>query len=127
MSTSILDFIIIFILSIFQSVFGVGLLLFGTPVFLMLDYDFISTLVTILPVSIIISFFQIMHKKNLKKNQIKEFNLNSLPFLFIFLIISIYTDLIDIKLFVSILLIISALITLSEKKDNSMEKIYFKV
>ena len=56
MSTSILDFIIIFILSIFQSVFGVGLLLFGTPVFLMLDYDFISTLVTILPVSIIISF-----------------------------------------------------------------------
>ena len=42
----------------------------------MLDYDFISTLVTILPVSIIISFFQIMHKKNLKKNQIKEFNLN---------------------------------------------------
>ena len=89
MSTSILDFIIIFILSIFQSVFGVGLLLFGTPVFLMLDYDFISTLVTILPVSIIISFVQIMHKKNLKKNQIKEFNLNSLPFLFIFLITSI--------------------------------------
>ena len=126
MSTSILDFIIIFILSIFQSVFGVGLLLFGTPVFLMLDYDFISTLVTILPVSIIISFFQIMHKKNLKKDQIKEFNLNSLPFLFIFLITSIYTDLIDIKLFVSILLIISALITLSEK-NHSMEKIYFKV
>ena len=58
MSISILDFIIIFILSIFQSVFGVGLLLFGTPVFLMLDYDFISTLVTILPVSIIISFFK---------------------------------------------------------------------
>ena len=63
MSISILDFIIIFILSIFQSVFGVGLLLFGTPIFLMLDYDFVSTLVTILPVSILISFFQIMHKK----------------------------------------------------------------
>ena len=124
MSTSILDFIIIFILSIFQSVFGVGLLLFGTPVFLMLDYDFISTLVTILPVSIIISFLQIMHKKNLKKNQIKEFNLNSLPFLFIFLITSIYTDLIDIKLFVSILLIISALITLSEKKSFNGKNIF---
>ena len=116
MNISILDLIIIFILSIFQSVFGVGLLLFGTPIFLMLDYDFISTLMTILPVSIIISFFQIMHKKNLKKNQIKEFNMHSLPFLFIFLIISIHTDLVDIKLFVSILLIISALITLSEKK-----------
>lgn len=126
MSISILDFIIIFILSIFQSVFGVGLLLFGTPAFLMLDYDFLSTLITILPVSIIISFFQIMHKKNLKKNQIKEFNLNSLPFLFIFLIISIYTDLIDIKLFVSILLIISALITLSEKKIIQWKKYILK-
>jgi len=126
MNISILDFIIIFILSIFQSVFGVGLLLFGTPIFLMLDYDFISTLMTILPVSIIISFFQIMHKKNLKKNQIQEFNMHSLPFLFIFLIISIHTDLVDIKLFVSILLIISALITLSEKKIIQWKKYILK-
>lgn len=116
MSTSILEFLIILILCIFQSVFGVGMLLFGTPVFLMLDYGFISTLMTVLPVSITISLFQIMHKKNLNKNRMKEFNLQSLPFLFIFLILSIYTDLIDIKLCVSILLIISSLITLSENK-----------
>jgi len=122
MSTSILEFLIILILCIFQSVFGVGLLLFGTPVFLMLDYGFISTLMTVLPVSITISLFQIMHKKNLNKNRMKEFNLQSLPFLFIFLILSIYTDLIDIKLCVSILLIISSLITLSENKIIQWKK-----
>ena len=116
MSSSILEFLIIFSLCIFQSIFGVGLLLFGTPAFLMLDYSFISTLMTILPVSITISFFQIINKKNLNKDQMREFNLQSLPFLFIFLMLSIYTDLIDIKLCVSILLIISSLITLSENK-----------
>ena len=52
----------------------------------------------------------------------KEFNLQSLPFLFIFLILSIYTDLIDIKLCVSILLIISSLITLSENKIIQWKK-----
>ena len=91
MSSSILEFLIIFSLCIFQSIFGVGLLLFGTPAFLMLDYSFISTLMTILPVSITISFFQIINKKNLNKDQMREFNLQSLPFLFIFFdVINLY-------------------------------------
>ncbi len=122
MSLSVVELLIIFILCIFQSVFGVGLLLFGTPIFLMLDYSFISTLMTILPVSIIISFFQIIHKGNLKKNQMMEFNLQSLPFLLFFLILSINTKFIDIKLCVSLLLIISSLITLSESKITQWKK-----
>ena len=122
MSLSFLELLIIFILCIFQSVFGVGLLLFGTPIFLMLEYSFITTLITILPVSIIISFFQIIHKRNLKKTQMMEFNLHSLPFLFIFLILSINTKIIDIKLCVSLLLIVSSLITLSESKIIQWKK-----
>ena len=88
----------------------------------MLDYGFTSTLMIIIPVSITISFLQIMYKKNLKKNQIKEFNLYSLPFLFIFLILSIYTNLVNIKLCVSVLLIISSLISLSENKIIQLKK-----
>ena len=122
MSLSFVELLIIFILCIFQSVFGVGLLLFGTPIFLMLEYSFITTLITILPVSIIISFFQIIHKRNLKKTQMMEFNLHSLPFLFIFLILSINTKIIDIKLCVSLLLIVSSLITLSESKIIQWKK-----
>ena len=125
MSLSVLEFLIIFILCVFQSVFGVGLLLFGTPAFLMLDYDFITTLMTILPASITISFFQIIYKRNLKKNQMMKFNLHCLPFLFIFLILSINTNIIDIKICVSLLLIASSLITLSENKIIQWKKYIF--
>ena len=121
---SAVEFLIIFILCIFQSVFGVGLLLFGTPIFLMLDYGFITTLTTILPISITISFLQIIYKKNLNKDQMMEFNLQSLPFLFIFLIFSINTNFIDMKLCISLLLIVSSLITLNENKIIQWKK-YF--
>ena len=39
MEQVLLELIIIIILCVFQSVFGVGLLLFGTPLFLMIGYD----------------------------------------------------------------------------------------
>ena len=55
---------ILFSLVIFQSLFGVGLLLFGTPIFLLLGYNFESTLILILPVSITISLLQLLHHKN---------------------------------------------------------------
>ena len=51
----ILEFIIILFLCFFQSIFGVGLLLFGTPTFLLIGYDFVTTLAYILPLSITIS------------------------------------------------------------------------
>ena len=41
---SILEISIIIFLIVIQSVFGVGLLLFGTPSFLILGYDFANTL-----------------------------------------------------------------------------------
>jgi hypothetical protein len=42
-----------------QSLFGVGVLLFGTPILLVLGYDFITTLVTLLPISVCISAVQV--------------------------------------------------------------------
>ena len=36
--------IILLILIIIQSIFGIGLLLFGTPTFLIIGYDFFNTL-----------------------------------------------------------------------------------
>ena len=83
--------IIVFLVA-FQSLFGVGLLLFGTPIFLLLGYSFESTLALILPVSIIISLLQIIYHRKLSNNHILEFNTYCLPFLAIFLFISIYFD-----------------------------------
>lgn len=43
-----------------QSLFGVGVLLFGTPMLLLLGYDFIMVLTTLLPISMGISLLQVI-------------------------------------------------------------------
>ena len=122
MEQVLLELTIIFLLCAFQSIFGVGLLLFGTPLFLMIGYDFSSTLAIILPVSVLISFLQIIYKSQLNKNLILEYNKYALPFLVIFLIFSIKTNYFDIKFFVSFLLIISSLLALMKNKIYSFRK-----
>ena len=57
--------------SIFQSIFGIGLLVFGTPTFLLLGYDFFDVLNILLPHSIVISFLQMI------SSQEKDINFNS--------------------------------------------------
>lgn len=47
-------------LSLVQSFFGIGLLVFGTPTFLILGYDFYTTLGFLLPASFGISLLQVM-------------------------------------------------------------------
>ena len=112
-----IEFIIIFVLSVFQSVFGVGLLLFGTPTFLFIGYSFETTLVILLPVSISISFLQIIGQKFFVRPLITEYNIFCLPFLIMFLVITINSGkLIEIKVFVSILLIISSIVILNKDR-----------
>ena len=107
----IFEILIILILVIFQSLFGVGLLLFGTPIFLLLGNNFENTLTLILPVSIMISLLQLTYSRKNHDIKILEFNLYCLPFLIIFLLLNLFFgSLIDIKLYVSILLIVSSLI-----------------
>ncbi len=42
-----------------QSLFGVGVLLFGTPLLLVLGYDFITALTILLPISMLINLLQV--------------------------------------------------------------------
>ena len=75
--------------SVLQSIFGTGVLLFGTPIMLMLGKDFQTTLTILLPASIFINFFQI--KNNLKFIDIvfyKDLILFCLPILFLTLYLS---------------------------------------
>ena len=81
---SILEISIIAFLIIIQSVFGVGLLLFGTPSFLILGYDFANTINILMPVSITISILQFYKSKVKDQKFINEYNLYCLPFLVIF-------------------------------------------
>ena len=45
--------------AIVQSIFGAGVLLFGTPLMLLFGYDFVDALVVLLPISITINLLQV--------------------------------------------------------------------
>jgi len=123
-----LETIIITFFIFIQSVFGVGLLLFGTPSFLLLGYDFANTLNILIPVSITISFLQFLGSNAKDKNFTKEYNIYCLPFLIIFLLIALkFKYLFDFKLLVAALLIFSSILILNKRKFSSFKRIFFKL
>ena len=122
------EILIMVILIAIQSIFGVGLLLFGTPSFLIFGYDFANTINILMPISITISSLQFFKSKVSDKNFLKEYNLFCLPFLAIFLILALkYKYLFDFKLLVAILLIFSSILILNKKRFSSFKKIFFKL
>ena len=122
------EILIILILISIQSVFGVGLLLFGTPSFLLFGYDFANTINILMPVSITISALQFFRSKINDVNFLKEYNLFCLPFLVLFLIIALkYKDFFDFKFLVAILLIISSILILNKKRFSNFKGTFFKL
>ena len=86
--------ITIAVTSVLQSIFGTGVLLFGTPILLMLGKDFQTILTILLPASIFINFFQI--RNSLRSIDIafyKNLTLFSLPMVFLTLYLSFYIHL----------------------------------
>tara|TARA_A100001011_G_scaffold397413_1_gene498286 strand:- start:463 stop:1188 length:726 start_codon:yes stop_codon:yes gene_type:complete len=125
---SFFEIIIILTLIVIQSVFGVGLLLFGTPSFLVLGYDFANTINILMPVSISISALQFFKSKISDKDFINEYNFYCLPFLILFLIIALnFKYLFDFKLLVALLLIFSSILILNKRRFASFKKTLFKL
>ena len=123
-----LEIIIVIILSIIQSVFGVGLLLFGTPSFLLLGYDFPNTINILMPMSITISLLQFFKSQVSDKKFIIDYNIYCLPLLILFLILALnFRDLINFKIYVAVLLVISSLIILNKKRFSSFKSTFFKL
>ena len=120
------EIIIILALITVQSIFGVGLLLFGTPSFLLLGYDFANTINILMPVSITISALQFFKSKVSDRNFIKEYNLFCLPFLILFLVLALkFKHFLDFKIIVAFLLIFSSILILNKKRFSSFKKIFF--
>ena len=124
---TIIELIIITFLIVIQSIFGVGLLLFGTPSFLILGYDFASTINILMPVSITISVLQFLKSKVSDQKFIKEYNLFCVPFLVFFLVIALkFNYFFDFKLLVGFLLVFSSILILNKKKFSSFRNIFFQ-
>ena len=56
--------VVVIVCTVIQSIFGVGILVFGTPVLLSLDYDLMTSLGVLLPSSLAVSVIQILTIKN---------------------------------------------------------------
>ena len=110
--------IIIAIFSIIQSIFGVGLLLFGTPTLLLLGYPYSETLWLLLPCSVTISFIQVINNYNLIEAKRRAVYL-VVPTLIIGLALVInYANGINITRIVGVLLLLIGAIKLSKSLQS---------
>ena len=106
---------IIAVFSIVQSIFGVGLLLFGTPTLLLLEYSYSETLWLLLPCSVTISLIQVVNDYKLIEAKKKAIYL-VIPTLVLSLALTVtYADGINITKIVGILLLLIGIIKFSSK------------
>ena len=117
-----LEIILITLFCIFQSIFGVGLLLLGTPTFLLIGYEFFEVLNILLPYSILISFLQISVNKKQNFQFGKKLLIHSVPFLVLGLIIVNYIqNKINFVLIISIILIAFSALNIRNLKNKKIK------
>ena len=122
----ILETIIILFLIIFQSVFGIGLLVFGTPTLMILGYQYSDILSVLLPISCSISLIQVI---TAQKHDIKKFTVEfvkfSLPGTIIFLpIVILFISNFYLNFLIAVIMIILSFISIFKFKIIQLKKIY---
>lgn len=128
MSETYLLILIIFFLSIIQTISGVGILLLGTPILLILNYQMIDVMTYLLPLSILTSILSYaVELLKSKKILFKYHNEMSKKF-FIFCIPSIFIGLYILKKFelslnFNILVSLTIILSIIIKKIDEKKKI----
>tara|TARA_B100000959_G_C14905417_1_gene592753 strand:+ start:116 stop:826 length:711 start_codon:yes stop_codon:yes gene_type:complete len=103
------------IFSIIQSIFGVGLLLFGTPTLLLIGYSYSETLWILLPCSVIISLIQTVNNYDLvrAKKKVAYFTIPTMILSLVFVVS--YDHVLDINKIVGSFLLFIGIVMLSPK------------
>jgi len=108
--------------AVIQSVFGVGVLLFGTPILLLLGYDFINALSVLLPISIAINSLQIIkHYQFIDTTFYKRVLIYSIPLVVIFLFF-VSAEKFSISLLIGGFLILVALKSFFPSIDQKLQQ-----
>lgn len=123
----------VFATAVIQSIFGVGVLLFGTPILLLLGYDFINALSILLPISIAINSLQIIkHYQYIDFVFYKNVLIFSIPLIIVFLFL-VSTTKFNIAMLVGgflVLVAVKSYFSIIEQSLNKMvkyEKTYLAV
>lgn len=127
-----LDILItIIVTSSIQSVFGVGVLLFGTPLLLLQGYNFIHAVSILLPISVSINLIQIAKDyRGIDLDFYKKILAYTVPFVVIFLFVATKLN-INFGMIIGLFLLFVALKDYSSKAKKTVkylvgfEKIYF--
>lgn len=109
---------LILVLAVVQSLFGVGILLFGTPILLILGYEYQEALMYLLPASAAISWSQVwdFRSHKLDGNYRKLFLSFCIPLLFVGMFLTQYFDMkFEIKIFVTLMLFIAFILRSSSR------------
>lgn len=105
-----------------QSVFGVGVLLFGTPILLLLGHDFLSALTVLLPISIAINSLQIIkHYQYIDATFYKNVLVYAIPLVVLFLFL-VSTISFNIGFLVGTFVILVALKNFFPVLEQALEK-----
>ena len=105
-------FLILLIISFFtviQSLFGVGLLVFGTPTLLLMGYDFIEALTYLLPSSFVISLCQVYPNQHFLDRYKFDVFIFLLPMLVVGLLLIMHTSWISLNFFIGLILLFTFL------------------
>jgi uncharacterized membrane protein YfcA len=121
---------VIALFSAIQSIFGVGILLFGTPTLLLLEYSYSETLWILLPCSVTISLIQVVNGYKLIEAKKRAIYL-VIPTLVLFLALVVtYANGINMTRIVGVLLLLIGIIRFSNKLQallSSMVKRHIQI
>ncbi|MGR9108597.1 MAG: TSUP family transporter [Gammaproteobacteria bacterium] len=109
--------------SVIQSIFGVGVLLFGTPILLLLGYEFVYALTILLPISIAINVLQIVrHHVHVDRDFYAHILIYTIPFVVLFLFL-VTTSKINIAFLIGVFLLFVALKSYSAAVERYLESL----
>jgi len=132
-------YIFIFFLTLLQSLIGVGVLMIGTPLLLIFNFDIISTISILLPISISTSLINLIyfyfykkkiHNLKIDKDIKKNFFLFCIPFIFVgTLILKYFNQYINFNYLVSAVIVFTVLLSgssqfLDKIKNKSLGKFF---
>lgn len=125
--------IIVIVTSFIQSIFGVGVLLFGTPLLLLQGYGFIQAVIVLLPISVSINLIQIAKDyRSVDWGFYKKILVYTIPFVVIFLLVVTRLN-INIGMVIGLFLLFVAAKDYSLKVNKAIkflvryEKVYFSI
>jgi hypothetical protein len=86
-------FVSVVVVAAVQSLFGVGVLLFGTPLLLILGHSFVEALLVLLPISVAINLLQITkHRAHVDVSFYKKVLIYTIPFIVLCLVFATNAD-----------------------------------